>query len=55
MEGFDMENEKSEKGRTLEIVFLGAIVVLLVVQSLFSIFKCLAKNSDNLSISTTTI
>lgn len=34
-----MENEKSEKGRNLEIVFLGTIVVLLVVQSLFSIFN----------------
>ena len=34
-----MENEKSEKGRNLEIVFLGPIVVLLVVQSLFSIFN----------------
>ena len=39
MEGFEMENEKSEKGRNLEIVFLGTIVVLLVVQSLFSIFN----------------
>jgi thioredoxin-related protein len=39
MEGFEMEDEKSEKGRNLEIVFLGTIVVLLVVQSLFSIFN----------------
>ena len=39
MEGFEMENEKSEKGRNLEIVFLGTIAVLLVVQSLFSIFN----------------
>lgn len=39
MEGFEMENEKSEKGRNLEFVFLGMIVVLLVVQTLFSIFN----------------
>ena len=34
-----MEDEKSEKGRNLEMVFLGMIVVLLVVQTLFSIFN----------------
>ncbi|MDY0126060.1 MAG: hypothetical protein RBS09_07695 [Anaerolineaceae bacterium] len=39
MEGFEMEDEKSEEGRNLKFVFLGTIVVLLVVQTLFSIFN----------------